>query len=639
MKKCPVCGVMMGDNVARCFMCKYDFQKAASEGEEAARKDATVNVFQVEKEASGRAAEKKAEGERIIADAKVKNRLEIEAMERQLEGEKLRLEQEYVEIRRKSLEERSKLDAELSAIRQKVEEENKLFQDARIDREKLVAGSKAAAQGEAEKIINEIQEETGKLAIQVQEEYAAAMAEKQIIIDETSRLAVEVVAAKERFDKMQAEYDQQLHAAAEIKLQAEQEAVDAKKRAEQEMSEARTQAEREAVEIKKQAELESAAKLADAQESRRNAVEEAERIRLEIEDTKKMAETELAAYVSEAKAAIAAAEESQITRQKVDAEVKSIMEQAESFKGQAEEAKRKADEEARAIFLEVEKTKKLAQKEEQEILLRAQEAKTKAEKDEQVYRDELQSTQKQVQEEIDNIMEQRREAWATAEQEAVALTKELQEARDMAKEALAARIAAEELAKEAQQVAAEDSERIILEAEKRAVVLKEIGISQSEKGRIVQQYEEESRVRQSEIAELQQSLSAREQELQQSEQKVRDIMEEIEKLRNDQIRAGFVPVSVPMEYEVEIITHKPTGEVDSEAIEEVLSRRGPLGWKLHSIMNDEGGRLQASMGAAEKYSLASGASYKEDRVIMIFERVAASNTASNEKNPSSHVGK
>ena len=40
MKKCPVCGVMMGDNVARCFMCKYDFQKAAREGEDAAREGA-----------------------------------------------------------------------------------------------------------------------------------------------------------------------------------------------------------------------------------------------------------------------------------------------------------------------------------------------------------------------------------------------------------------------------------------------------------------------------------------------------------------------------------------------------------------------------------------------------------------------
>ena len=633
MKKCPVCGVMMGDNVARCFMCKYDFQKAAREGEEAARKDATVNVFQVEKEASGRAAEKKAEGDKIIADAKVKSRLEIEAMERQLEGEKLRLEQEYVEIRKKSLEERSKLDAELAAIRGKVEEENKLMLEARADREKLIAGSKAAAQGEAEKIIIEIQEETGKLALQVQEEYAAAMAEKQLIIDETSRLSEELVAAKERFDKTQADYDQLLSEAEEVKKQAEQEVLAAQKRAEQEVADARTQAERDALEIKKQAELDSASRLEAAEQARKDALEEAEHVRLEIENTKKMAESELAAYVAEAKAAIAAAEESQIARQKVDDEVRAIMENAESYKGQAEEARRKADEEARAIFLEVEETKKLAQQEEQEILLRAQTAKAKAEQDELVYRDELELTKKQVQEEIDTIMEQRRIAWETAEQEAVALTKELQDARDMAKEALAARIAAEEMAKEAQRIAAEDSEKIILDAEKRAIVLKEIGISQSEKGRIVQQYEEESRARQAEIAAMQQTLAAREQDLALSEQKVRDIMEEMDKLRINQLRTGFVPVSVPMEYEVEIITHKNSGEVDSDAIEEVLSRRGPLGWKLHSIMNDEGGRLQASMGAAEKYSLASGASYKEDRVILIFERVAANS----EQNPSSPV--
>ena len=58
MKKCPVCGVMMGDNVARCFMCKYDFQKAATEGEDIARKEAVTNVRHTEQEALGRVAEK-----------------------------------------------------------------------------------------------------------------------------------------------------------------------------------------------------------------------------------------------------------------------------------------------------------------------------------------------------------------------------------------------------------------------------------------------------------------------------------------------------------------------------------------------------------------------------------------------------
>ena len=40
MKKCPVCGVMMGDNVARCSMCKYDFQKASGGDTDAALKEA-----------------------------------------------------------------------------------------------------------------------------------------------------------------------------------------------------------------------------------------------------------------------------------------------------------------------------------------------------------------------------------------------------------------------------------------------------------------------------------------------------------------------------------------------------------------------------------------------------------------------
>ena len=40
MKKCPVCGVMMGDNVARCSMCKYDFQKASQGNTEEASAEA-----------------------------------------------------------------------------------------------------------------------------------------------------------------------------------------------------------------------------------------------------------------------------------------------------------------------------------------------------------------------------------------------------------------------------------------------------------------------------------------------------------------------------------------------------------------------------------------------------------------------
>jgi len=614
MKKCPVCGTMMGDNTARCFNCKYDFQKAAREGEEAARKDATINVINVENEANGRAAEKKAEGEKIIADAKAKSRLEIEAMERQLEGEKLRLEQEYVEIRRKSLEERSKLDAEMTAIREQVEQEAVLMKDARLQREKLIEGSKAAAQGEAAKIIDQIHEETSRLAIQVQQELAEAMAEKQRIYDDAARMAEESAAAQKNYAAAQQEFDKHMQSVDVIKQQAEVEAAEIKR-----------QAAIDAEVIKKQAEADSADRFREIEQSCADAVAQAQNVQQEAENTKRMATEELAGYVAEAKAAIAAAEEAENARLKIDDEVQAIMEKAGTYKAQAEEAKRKADEEAAAIYSSIEATKKAAQQEEQEILRRAEEAKLKAKNDEQIYIDELESTQSQVQAEIDRIQEERRVLWATAEQEAAALTKELQEAKEMAKEALEARQAAEDQAKEAQRQAAEEAERIILEAEKRAVILKEMGISESEKGRISKKYEEVTLAGQAEIAALQQALSERSNKLDLSEQKVRDMMEEIDNLRDSQLKAGFIPVSVPMEYVVEIIAHNSSSEVNAEALAEALGRRGALGWKLHSLVNDEGGKLQSTLSGAEKVSLTGTSATKQDRVILIFERVAADN--------------
>ena len=624
MKKCPVCGVMMGDNVARCFMCKYDFQKAAREGEEAARKEASINVFQVEREASGRAAEKKAEGDKIIADAKVKSRLEIEAMERQLEGEKLRLEQEYVEIRRKSLEERSKLDAELSAIREQNEEEANLLKEARIQREKLIEGSKAAAQGEAARIIDEIHEETSRLAVQVQKELADAMQQKQQILDEAAHLAEETAAVRKKNEQDQLEYNKRFLSLEDIKTSAEKEA-----------EAIRRKAENDAAEIRKKAESDSAARLGEIEQECKDAIDEAQHVQIEVEETKKMAAAELAAYVEEAKAAIAAAEEAQAARQKADDEVRAIFEKAEAVKAEAEEAKRKADEAAQAIYGTALETKRLAEQEEQAILQRAQEVRVKAKQEEQIYLDELEATQKTVQIEIDKIQEERRVLWETAELEAAAITKELQEASEMAKAAQDARLAAEEIANEAKQKATEESERIILEAEKRAIMLKEMGISQSEKGRIALQYEEISKSDQAKIAALQQELSSREDKLESNEQKVRDMMEEIERLQNSQLRAGLVPVSFPMEYEVEVIPHNSSGEVNSEAIALELSHRGTQGWKLHSLVNDEGGRVQASLGGSEKISLSGGSSTKQDRVILIFERTAPVNEVANGQNSSS----
>ncbi len=78
-----------------------------------------------------------------------------------------------------------------------------------------------------------------------------------------------------------------------------------------------------------------------------------------------------------------------------------------------------------------------------------------------------------------------------------------------------------------------------------------------------------------------------------------------------------------MDYEVETIQHNVRGEVDAAAMAKILSSRAKDGWKLHSLINDEGGRMLASMGTNASFSLASGAKMKEDRVIMVFEKPKA----------------
>jgi len=102
---------------------------------------------------------------------------------------------------------------------------------------------------------------------------------------------------------------------------------------------------------------------------------------------------------------------------------------------------------------------------------------------------------------------------------------------------------------------------------------------------------------------------------------VEELMDEIRRIHENQQLTGFVPVSVPMDYEVEIIVHKRSGEVDTDRIADVLARRGTDGWKLHSVISDELGRMQAPVGV-DKVSLSVDISIKEDRVILIFERVS-----------------
>jgi len=656
MKKCPVCGVMMGDNVARCFMCKYDFQKAAREGEDVAKKEATEHIKKADLETSSRASDKKAEEDKILADAKERNRLVIESLQQQLDEEKLRLEEEYVEIRKKAFEEKSKIDKELQAARKQVEEEKKHIEDVQLLHDQAVVESKrlALADGDvirkeahadAGKIIKEANDQTEQLAVQVRKEYEEAMNLKDQMLTEAKIHQAEAEEALRIQKEAQTEC---------TRIVSITEA--AKNNAEQELAEVRNKAVQELLDSKKQAELDADARVAAAEAARLKAVEETQRVILEIENTRKQGEEELSYYINEAKAAIATTEEAQQKARKDEEEARIILAQLKADKEKAEAEKIKADEALRVTAEELRAAQEKRDKIEEEtgdVLLMSEEARKKAENEVSERLNELENTRTVTEAEIAQIIEESRLTRASAEQEAALLSKELEEARATIQQAEERRLAAKaetetmrlttkQETEELRLSAKDEAEQIIIAAEKRAVALKEAAISESEKGRMAKQIEENILLAGQAIAakeEAEKRADALAQQIEGSRKAIEQMEEKIEKLRSSQGPGEFKPVSVPMEYEVEIIKHKATGEVDSEAISRALTKRGPGGWKLHSLVNDEGGRLQASLGASEQYSLSSGTAIKEDRVILIFERVALSPSEieGTEKIPSSQA--
>lgn len=109
------------------------------------------------------------------------------------------------------------------------------------------------------------------------------------------------------------------------------------------------------------------------------------------------------------------------------------------------------------------------------------------------------------------------------------------------------------------------------------------------------------------------------------DKKIAQLENAIKKLEQEVTEAKSIPVAMseqgPKEYTVEVVTHKISGEVDSDQMASVLTKMSAEGWKLNTVINDEGGKLQSSLGGDENSSLSMGAfAAKEDRVIMIFER-------------------
>ena len=89
--------------------------------------------------------------------------------------------------------------------------------------------------------------------------------------------------------------------------------------------------------------------------------------------------------------------------------------------------------------------------------------------------------------------------------------------------------------------------------------------------------------------------------------------------------AGGGGANAPMEYSVETIDHTKNAEVNVDALSKLLKKKSSEGWNLISVVDDDGGKLMASMGgSSETTSLSSlgsnSFSQKEDRLVLIFGR-------------------
>ncbi|MBR6253922.1 MAG: hypothetical protein IKR22_00660, partial [Clostridiales bacterium] len=167
----------------------------------------------------------------------------------------------------------------------------------------------------------------------------------------------------------------------------------------------------------------------------------------------------------------------------------------------------------------------------------------------------------------------------------------------------------------AKKLAEVEAQELILKAEKRAVALKDAALSESEKGKL----QDELKKKESELAEMAKSKEELEKQLNEMQKTIKKMQDRID---NMPVGGGAVAIADGMkEYSVVVVPHLSNGEVNSERIAEILATKAAGGWRLHSIVNDEGGKLQATIGGGDSVSLnASSVSIKEDRVIMIFER-------------------
>lgn len=338
MKKCPVCGVMMGDNVAKCSMCKYDFQKASMGDTDKAIEEAANMLAAKDAENKSKTAERRSEEEKQLMALKERMQKEIDNLEAQYAEKKGKLDAEYEEMHRIALAEKDALEKDLADAKAQIDKTREVANKLRADTEAETTAKREQAQKEYDEMINhakqeqqriitEAQENTDALAVQVQQEFEEAMKKRDEILAEAKQAqdlvdnADKIIAEKEALIKDSEAKKAELEGAIK-KLNDDFEAE--KVRIDEESKKISMEQANEALRLKEEADAE-----------RRAINEEKDAIIADIEQRRADAQTELDQLVEQAKQVIADAEEAQKAKDEMD----SIIAEAKACEGQMNEMK------------------------------------------------------------------------------------------------------------------------------------------------------------------------------------------------------------------------------------------------------------------------------------------------------------
>jgi len=338
MKKCPVCGVMMGDNVAKCSMCKYDFQKASMGDTDKAIEEAANMLAAKDAENKSKTAERRSEEEKQLMALKERMQKEIDNLEAQYAEKKGKLDAEYEEMHRIALAEKDALEKDLADAKAQIDKTREVANKLRADTEAETTAKREQAQKEYDEMINhakqeqqriitEAQENTDALAVQVQQEFEEAMKKRDEILAEAKQAqdlvdnADKIIAEKEALIKDSEAKKEELEGAIR-KLNDDFEAE--KARIDEEAKKISMEQANEALRLKEEADAE-----------RRAINEEKDAIIADIEQRRADAQTELDQLVEQAKQVIADAEEAQKAKDEMD----SIIAEAKACEGQMNEMK------------------------------------------------------------------------------------------------------------------------------------------------------------------------------------------------------------------------------------------------------------------------------------------------------------